>query len=166
MTTKKQIDKTTFSGETKGSPCYVKPTMNGPPAVCLIRWSNKRDNKKRWFLAEKIWCSKLEEGHEGICLFVLEATKNRRGKKNPENSCSYNVDTETMRIVYLNLYKHCVFPCSIILNVKGILASRGLMCRDAHVKTPHMEDKQYLPGFGFMNNVIFVLVFFCVCKGP
>lgn len=33
------------------------------------------------------------------------------------------------------------------------------MCRDAHVKTPHIEDKQYLPGFGFMNNVISFLFF-------
>lgn len=123
--------------------------------MCLIRWSNKRDDKWRWFLAEKIWHSKLEAGHKGICLFVLEELKKKTEEKKTENPCSYNVDTETLQIVYLNLYKHCVFPCSIILNVKGILASRGLMCREAHVRTPHIKDKQYLPGFGFMNNLFF-----------
>lgn len=64
--------------------------------------------------------------------------KPQKTKKKTENPCSYNVDKETLHNVYLNLYKYCVFPCSIILNVKGILVSRGLMCRDAHVKAPHV----------------------------
>lgn len=38
------------------------------------------------------------------------------------------------------------------------------MCRDAHVKTPHVEDKHYLPGFGFMNNVFFLFIFFACAK--
>lgn len=73
----------------------------------------------------------------GICLLVLETTKKLKPLP-PQNPSSYNVDTGTLHIVCLNLYKHCFFPCSIILNVMGILASRGLMCQDAHVKTPHV----------------------------
>lgn len=74
----------------------------------------------------------------GICLLVPKATRKKKKKKKRNILGSYDVDTGTLRIVCLNLYKHCIFPCSIFSNVKGILASRGLMCQDAHVKTLHV----------------------------
>ena len=99
----------------------------------------------------------------GYLPFCTRIHKKHRKPPPPEIPCFYNVDTETLRIVYLNLYKNCVFPCSHYFKCqKDSCFQRvnvsGRSCQDYSC----LRETISLPRFGFMNNVLF---FSCMCKG-